>query len=65
MIIFESTPNWSALFDRVVATVDMFPSTDSAKNAVDIFPPTDDSKDIHSVLSSHVECVTLIKRKDT
>jgi len=42
--------------------VDIFPLTDSAKNAVDMFPRTDSSKDIHSVLSSHVECVVLMSR---
>ena len=36
--------------------VGMFPPTDSAKNAVDMFPTTDGSKDIHSVLSTPVEC---------
>lgn len=43
--------------------VDIFPLTDSAKNAVDMFPRTDSSKDIHSVLSSHVECVALVTRR--
>lgn len=42
----------------------MFPSTDSAKNTVDMFPTTDKSKDIHSILSSHVECVVLMTRVD-
>lgn len=40
----------------------MFPPTDSAKNAVDMFPRTDSLKDIHSVPSSHVECVVLMSR---
>jgi len=42
----------------------MFPPTDSAKNAVDMFPTTDKSKDIHSILSSHVECVVLMSRAE-
>lgn len=43
--------------------VDMFPHTDSNKNAVDMFPRTDSSKDIHSVLSSHVETIVRIEKK--
>jgi hypothetical protein len=42
MIVGEGTPNWDALFAKVmVSKVDMFPSTDSAENAVDMFPKTD------------------------
>ena len=42
MIVGEGTPNWDALFAKVmVSKVDMFPSTDSVKNAVDMFPRTD------------------------
>jgi hypothetical protein len=41
---------------KVVNDVDMFPPTDSTKNVVDMFPRTDGLKDIHSVISSHVEC---------
>ena len=64
MIVGEGTPNWDALFAKVmVSKVDMFPSTDSAKSVVDMFPRTDSSKDIHSILSSHVETVCLMSRK--
>lgn len=47
---------------KVVNDVDMFPPTDSTKNVVDMFPRTDGLKDIHSVISSHVECVVLMSR---
>lgn len=40
-------------------SIDMFPSTDSAKSALDMFPLTDSTKDIRSILSSHVETVVL------
>lgn len=42
--------------------VDIFPLTDSAKNAVDMFPRTDRSKDINAVLSSHVETVVMMSK---
>lgn len=45
--------------------VDMFPHTDSNKNAVDMFPFTDGSKDIHSILSSHVEVVVKLTKSET
>ena len=51
------------MFLLAILAVDMFPSTDSDKNAVDMFPRTDGSKDILSVLSSHVEVVTLLVRE--
>jgi len=38
----------------------MFPPTDSAKNTVDMFPTTDKAKDINAVLSSHVECLIVL-----
>lgn len=45
MIVGEGTPNWDALFAKVmVSKVDMFPSTDSPKNAIDMFPRTDTPK---------------------
>jgi hypothetical protein len=43
--------------------VDMFPPTDSAKNDMDMFPRTDSFKDIHSILSSHVDCVSKLGLK--
>lgn len=57
--------------------MDMFSSTDSAKNAVDMFPQTaqtrkrlwicshkqKNSKDIQPIVSSHVETVILFNRK--
>ncbi|HHW39148.1 MAG TPA: hypothetical protein GXX18_18250 [Bacillales bacterium] len=44
--------------------MDIFPSTDSAKNAVDMFPRTEGLKDIRSVLSSHVECCVVLYHKE-
>jgi hypothetical protein len=42
MIVGEGTPNWDALFAKVmVSKVDMFPTTDSAKSVVDMFPRAD------------------------
>ncbi|MDQ2085538.1 hypothetical protein RBH29_03705 [Herbivorax sp. ANBcel31] len=43
--------------------IDMFPPTNSAKNAIDMFPFTDMANDIYSILSSHVETVALIEKK--
>ena len=40
----------------------MFPYTDSIKNAVDMFPYTERANDIHSVLSTHVECVIRLQK---
>ena len=59
--------------------MDMFSSTDSAKNAVDMFPQTaqtrkrlwicshkqKNSKDIHPIVSSHVETVCLLVRRNS
>lgn len=56
--------------------MDMFSSTDSAKNAVDMFPQTaqtrkrlwicshkqKNSKDIQPIVSSHVESITLMSK---
>ena len=59
--------------------MDMFSSTDSAKNAVDMFPQTaqtrkrlwicshkqKNSKDIQPIVSSHVETVCLLVRRNS
>ncbi|MCC5910807.1 MAG: hypothetical protein JJT76_10260 [Clostridiaceae bacterium] len=47
----------------MIILIDMFPTTDSAKNAVDMFLCTDSPSEIHSVLSCHVETVALIEKK--
>ncbi len=47
----------------MIKNIDMFPPTDSSKNAVDMFPRTDCSKDIRSVLSSHIEVVGLLEKR--
>lgn len=64
MIVGEGTPNWDALFAKVmVSKVDMFPPTDSAKSAFDLFSTTDNVKDIKPAGSLHVECVALMSRE--
>jgi len=40
--------------------VDMFLPTNNTKNTMDMFPLTNGSQGIHSVLSSHVECIILM-----
>ena len=42
--------------------MDMFPLTDSAKNAVDMFVRQATTDDINSILSCHVETVVVISR---
>ncbi|WP_350343262.1 hypothetical protein PRVXT_002554 [Proteinivorax tanatarense] len=42
--------------------MDIFPHTDSAKNAMDMFPYTDNTNDINAINSGHVECVVLIEK---
>jgi hypothetical protein len=46
----------------------MFPQTldyvKTAKNAIDMFPQTSMANDINSILSSHVETIVLMSRKD-
>jgi len=54
------TVNQACLFYANV--VDMFPPTDSAKTQWICFQERTCSNDIYSVLSTHVECVTLMSR---
>jgi hypothetical protein len=53
-----------SLLRRLQKNIDMFPPTDTAKNAMAMFPRTNSSKDINAILSSHVETVVLMERID-